>query len=420
MGPFPGHDDVSLSPRKISTVALYGAFGSPILAAARSFRDAGIEPVVLNPEACSPRLWSKAVAFAACMRREDAGTPVGLAVITDFLEKTGAQALLAFWDPQIAWLASGKHSLPGFCRLIASSAESLQAVRSKREQLQIAQRAAFNVLPTWQLFNHRQMDSIDPAAYPVCVRPSDPETVAPTFKAVVLRSPSELGAFLCGRTWGPEPLLVQPFFSHPSVVIHGVRSEAGNLLALEAFVAPMKFEGVSLELRPLPLDEKIADCCRKFVEEVGITGPFHFDLLYSPETFDFYFLEINVRLGGTTDKVVRLGLNEPLLALAAFGFDVPVRPYKAPEGRSVVNRRFLLKHIGVVAAGGLSPLDYPVAGALHHELLSLRALIRDQDSVFSMRDLRGTWRFYLGGPRLTSTPRRFIPQRMLRAFHHQP
>ena len=46
---------------KISTVALFGEFGPPILTAARSFRDAGIEVVVLGIGDGKPSQWSNAV-----------------------------------------------------------------------------------------------------------------------------------------------------------------------------------------------------------------------------------------------------------------------------------------------------------------------------------------------------------------------
>ena len=212
------------------------------------------------------------------------------AVSYTHLQQTNAQALLAFWDPQILWVAANQDSLPPGCKLLMSSKDALGAVQSKHDQLQVAQRCGFSVLPTWELSRHDDVSRIDHAAYPVCLRPSAPQGVKPTFKAEVLQSPSELKAFLAGRTWGPEPLLVQPFLPHPSVVIHGVRSESGELLALEGFIAPLKFEAISLALRPFRIDEKIAQCCRNFVDEVGITGPFHFDLLYSAETGDFYYL----------------------------------------------------------------------------------------------------------------------------------
>jgi hypothetical protein len=219
--------------------------------------------------------------------------------------------------------------------------------------------------------------------------------VKPTFKVEVMRSLAELQVFLALRTWGPDPLLVQPFLPVPTVVIHGVRSDAGELIALEAFIASTKFEGVTLELQPFPMDAELARCCRKFADETGITGPFHFELLYSAETKVFYYLEVNVRLGGTTDKVFKLGFDEPLLALSAYGFDVRVRPYRPREGRAVVNRRAVLKHMYSVVKGRLSPLDYPVAGRLRHLFLSLSSLLWDGDSIASLRDLQGTWFFYV-------------------------
>ena len=401
MKPLTGRDEQPKAPRKTATVALFGAFGPPILTAARSLRDAGIDPVVLGVGNRVPLVWSSAVGFAAYMPIEDVGTPAGIAILCEFIQRTNAEALLAFWDPEMLWLAANEDSLPRGCKLLMSSKEALQAVQSKHDQLQVAERCGFSILPTWELSRQEDAGGIDPAAYPVCLRPSAPWGVKPTFKVEVLQSPSELNAFLGRRTWGPEPLLVQPFLPLPTVVIHGVRSESGELLALEAFIAPMKFEGITLELRPLRLDENIARCCRKFANEAGITGPFHFELLYSPETGSFYYLEINARLGGTTDKVFRLGFDEPLLTLLAYGFPVPVRPYRAPGDRPVTNRKSVLKHMVSVARGRCTPVDYPVAGRLRHLLLSLRALLWDKDSIASMRDLRGTWLHYNGGPKPT-------------------
>ena len=399
MKPLTGRDEQPKAPRKTATVALFGAFGPPILTAARSLRDAGIDPVVLCVGSRVPLVWSSAVRSAAYVPLEDVGTPAGIAILCEFIQRTKAEALLAFWDPEMLWLAANEDSLPRGCKLLMSSKEALQGVQSKHDQLQLAERCGFSVLPTWQLSRQEDASGIDPAAYPVCLRPSAPSGVNPTFKVEVLQSPSELNVFLGRRTWGPEPLLVQPFLPLPTVVIHGVRSESGELLALEAFIAPMKFQGITLELRPLPLDENIARCCRKFANQAGITGPFHFELLYSAETGSFYYLEINARLGGTTDKVFRLGFDEPLLTLLAYGFQVPVRPYRAPGDRPVTNRKSVLKHMLSVARGRRTPVDYPVAGRVSHLLLSLRALLWDKDSIASMRDLRGTWLHYNGGPK---------------------
>ncbi len=391
-----GRDGLSNSAGKIATIALFGEFGPPILTAARSFRNAGLEIVVLGIGSGKASVWSNAVTLAELMRPDDVGTPAGISVVNDFIQRTKAQALLAFWEPHMIWLAANRDFLQQSCELLMSSKESLQAIQSKHDQLSIAQHSGFSVLPTWELFQKSDVCRIDPAAYPVCIRPSVPQEVRPAFKAEVLQSPSTLKSFLEGRSWGPETLLVQPFLPLPTVVIHGIRSELGELLVLESFIATMRFQAITLELRPFPMDPKIAECCRKFVNEAGLTGPFHFDLLYSVETNTFHFLEINPRLGGTTDKVVRLGFDEPLWTLAAYGFNVRARQYRAPEGRSVVNRRSVLKHIFWVARGRLSPLDYPLVGPLRHLLLSLLCLLWAKDSIASAKDLRGTWWLYTG------------------------
>ena len=382
---------------KISTIALFGQFGPPILTAARSFRDAGIEVVVLGIGASEPSLWSNAVRRAALLRPDEVGTPAGILVISNFLQETNAQALLPLWEPHMLWLAANRNSLPAECKLLMASKETLLAIQSKYDQLPVARRSGFSILPTWELFRKSDVYRIDPAAYPVCLRPSEPEEVGPQFKVEVLQSPSKLKAFLDDRIWGPGPLLVQPFLPLPTVVVHGVRSESGELLALESFIAAMRFEAISLALRPLPMDGRLAECCRNFANEVGITGPFHFDLLYSEETSAFHYLEINPRLGGTTDKVFKMGFDEPLLTLAAYGFDVQARQYRAQSSRSVINRRAMLKHISWIMQGRLSPLDYPLVGPFRHLLLSVLGLLRAKDSIASARDLRGTWRFYAGG-----------------------
>jgi predicted ATP-grasp superfamily ATP-dependent carboligase len=389
-------DGLANSAGEVVTIALYGEFGPPMLAAARSLSDAGLEIVVLGIGSGKPSVWSSAVCRAELMRPDDVGTPAGISVLNDFIQRTKAQALLAFWEPHMLWLAANRDLLHHRCKLLMSSKEALQAIKSKHDQASIARHTGFSVLPTWELFQKSDVRRIDPAAYPVCLRPSAPQEVRPPFKAEVLQSPSMLESFLEGRTWGPGPLLVQSFLPLPTVVIHGVRSELGELLVLESFIATMRFQAITLELRPFPLDAKIAECCRKFVNKVGLTGPFHFELLYSVETNTFHFLDINPRLGGTTDKVLRLGFDEPLWTLAAYGFDVRARRYRAPEGQSVVNRRSVLKHMFWVTRGRLSLLDYPLVGPFRHLLLSLLCFLAAKDSIASAKDLRGTWWLYTG------------------------
>jgi hypothetical protein len=385
-----------VSERQISTVALLGEFGPPLLAAARSFRDAGIAVVVLGIGKVSPLDWSSAIHYGASIPQEEVGTSAGLALICDFLEHTNAQALLPLWDTQMEWLAENEQQLPPGCKLLCSSKSALDRIRAKHDQLEIAARSGFSILPTWKLSSVADASAIDPAAFPICVRPSVSSNAHPRFKAEVFHSLADLESFLGEHIWGPEPLLVQPFLLLPTAVVHGVRAESGEMLELEAFFPAMRFEGISLELLPLPLHHRLVDGCRKFAEQADLTGPFHFEFLYCADSQAYHYLEVNVRLGGTTDKVVRMGFNEPLLTLAAYGFDVQITPYRFRAGRAIVNRRALLKHMRCLMRGYISPLDFPVSGRLHHWLLSLRSLVFDHDSIASTRDLRGTFYFYFG------------------------
>jgi hypothetical protein len=381
---------------RVSVVALFGEFGPPLLSAARSFRDAGLKVVVLGLGNDTPLEWSNAISFGAAMPHEQVGTPAGLTCLSQFLEHTKADALLPFWDPEMVWLAEHQDLLPAGCKLLCSSKPALLRSQSKDDQLEMARRSGFEVLPTWKLHSQEDIAGVDLGAFPVCLRPSAAPEIEPPFKVEVLQSLSELQSFLAGRTWGPQPLLVQPFLSLPTIVVHGVRSEAGELLALESFIPSMRFEGISLELLPMPTSSQLALSCSKFADAADLTGPFHFDLLYSAEDSTYYYLEVNARLGGTTDKVLRLGFDEPLLSLAAYGFDVPVKPYRPRGGRPIVNRRQLIKNIRALMRGHYSPLDFPATARFPRLLMLLRSLLWDRDSIASTRDLRGTLYFFFG------------------------
>ena len=126
----------------------------------------------------------------------------GISVISDFIQETNAQALLALWEPHMLWLAANRDLLPEGCKLLMSSKETLQAIQSKHDQLPVARRSGFSILPTWELFQKSDVCRIDPAAYPVCVRPSAQQEVEPQFKVEVLHSPSKLKAFLEGSDLG--------------------------------------------------------------------------------------------------------------------------------------------------------------------------------------------------------------------------
>ena len=111
-----GRDELANSAGEIATIALFGEFGPPILTAARSFSEAGLEIVVLGIGSGKPSVWSNAVSRAELMRPDDVGTPAGISVLNDFIRRTKAQALLAFWEPHMLWLAANRDLLQQGCQ----------------------------------------------------------------------------------------------------------------------------------------------------------------------------------------------------------------------------------------------------------------------------------------------------------------
>ncbi len=389
-----GDDRQSAAAGGIATVAILGSFGPAGITAARSFRAQGMEVVYLEVggRGTSPR--SSAVSRVIPIQQGTIGTEEGFASIADAIERTGSQALLPLWDTEMMWLARRRDSLPAGCKLLAPGVETLERAQSKHKQIEIARECGFRVLPTWALVEPAQAREIDRAAYPICLRPAIPEHVSPTFKVRLFASPEEMTAFLNGLTWGPEPLLAQPFRAQPSLVVHGARSESGRVLALEGFLASVKFQGVALELRPWRCSAQLLACCERFVRELRIDGPFHFDLLYSAEEDTAHYLEINTRLGGTTDKVCALGFDEPMLALAAYGVAAPASEFRTLSGRVAVDRRFLLKQMVWALRGRLTPLDYPDVTRSRRLLHSLRSLLWAKESMATLQDIRGSLAYY--------------------------
>ena len=225
--------------------------------------------------------------------------------------------------------------------------------------------------------------------------PDHREAVKPEFKVVLARSPEDLRSFLQGIQSLERPVIAQPLRILPNLVVHGARSESGEILALQPFLVRRKFQMVSLSIRRADFPPGVEKCCRDFIQAAGLTGCFHFELLLSPLEDRAYYLEINTRFGGTTDKVTRLGFDEPGLSLAAFGLPMQTgTSFAAPRGRTAVNKAKVLHHIVWALQGKLSELDYPAVSRVGHVGRSLLDLLAAEDSIFDCRDLRGSLCYY--------------------------
>jgi biotin carboxylase len=302
--------------------------------------------------------------------------------------------LVATIDRELVWLGEHRQEFEPACKVLVQTPESLFRIQSKRYQLEVARQAGLPILPTYRLSRPEDADFVPALDFPLVLRPDRPEDVWPGFKVRLVESPDQLRDALrrCHRIL--SPILAQPFRPLPNLVVHGARSVDGDVIASRCYIVPRKFEGVTLTLEERRFPDGLEERCRQFASLASITGCYHFEFLFSAAENRAYFLEVNVRLGGTTDKVVRTGFDEPSLLLQSYGIPLTHRSAPVP-GRRVADKRMLLKHIVWAAKGKLTPLDYPDVGRLRHIAHSCRDLIVAKDSIFAWRDVRGSMRFHL-------------------------
>ena len=311
----------------------------------------------------------------------------------------GANALIAVTEANLLWLSKHRDYLETACRLLVPSYPCLSRLTSKMNQIEIAKEAGFDILPTSYLTKASDCATVPANWFPICLRPSEPAQVSPQFKAQLIYSRNELADFLDRMQEIRQPILSQPFLHLPDLKVHGIRSVDGRILAMQPFFVERKFEGVTLTLMRSAFPPGIRECCERFAEIADLTGGFHFDLLYSPKEDRVYYLEINARMGGITDKAKAFGYDQPRLILEAYGHPRTETPSDRGTSRKrVVTKRAVVKHILKALSGQLTELDYPPVGRTKHVLLSTRDLILARDSVFDRKDLLGSLWFNLQKP----------------------
>jgi biotin carboxylase len=379
---------------------MLGRMGPPLLTFARRCAASGVGAYLLAIGDSDNRWnrYSAHLAGGAVIVREQVGTPQGVEIARSFVEAVGADGVIAVSDTHLEWLASNQAAFGPRCKVLAPPIETLRRLESKRAQVELAHRAGFDLLPTWYVSNLPDCRLVPEHAFPVAVRPTVPKAVEPTFKVRLAQSVAELESLVGGLRAVRDPLIVQPFRDLPNLVVHGVRSEGGHIIALRPFLVYRKFEGVTLSIKRTQFPPGVEEACRRFADAAGIIGCFHYELLLSASENRAYFLEINTRLGGTTDKVARLGYDEPLLSLQAFGLVGATRAEPEAWTGPVVNKRALIKHMCYALRGRLSDLDHPPVGRFGHLWRSSLELLLARDSVLDWRDIRGSLWFYLQRP----------------------
>jgi predicted ATP-grasp superfamily ATP-dependent carboligase len=378
-------------------VLLVGPWVAASLAFARSLRQHGVGTYLLQTNTaqyCSPQTFS-AIDGHITMPPGVLGTEEGIDFIRQYVERVRASALAALTDRELLWLARNREEFGRSCQLLVQPHESLSAILSKHRQIEIARQSGLLVLPTYRLTRPEDADTVATADWPLIVRPDQADSVEPRFKVRFIDSRESLRTLMrqCQRL--EAPLVGQPFLPLPNLVVHGARSISGNVIASRCYDVPRTFEGLSLAVQPRSFPAHLEDRCRMFVINADIQGSYHFEFLFSAADSLAYFLEVNVRLGGTTDKVVRTGFDEPALLLQSFGILARHASAGTASSRRVVNKRVMLKHIMRAGSGRLRVPDYPETNRLAHVAYSCRDLFLAKDSIFDWHDVSGSLRFHL-------------------------
>ncbi len=291
-----------------------------------------------------------------------------------------AEALsIKVWNAAKRW--------PDHVRLLLNSAATMNMLESKIQQIDLAQRAGFDVLPTAVVSVPGSQLSTD---FPVVLRP-DRASQDASFKAEFVSSKDTLKRFLAGRAKGAPPVVAQRFIRGPSLVVHGSRHADGRHGPLFAFVSKIKNAGVAVALEPTSLDPRVASACMCFADLAELRGAFHFDLMIDETDKRIWFLEVNARFGGTTGKVFAAGYDEPMVMLRAHGM------VECADGaarlHSVVNRVALARCLGKALRGDASPIDYPLPDRRRLSLWALQAMLFFRDEVVSVRRFRSAMAF---------------------------
>jgi biotin carboxylase len=385
--------DELLTSAPVSRIVIIG-FWSPCLAFARRVKQAGVAVhlIDLADEPTEFRRHSDALEPEGdVLLWRDAKTPKGLEQVVAFVNRVGADAIITADEYTQLWLAKNRDRFEPACRVLAPSAEALEIILKKPEQTDLARQSGFNVLPSWELETRADSGVIPKEFFPVCVRPGEPDSVQPEFKAMVLDSPRDLQQFLNRTEWKGAPLVVQPYCFGPNVVVHGVRGEDGHMIALRAFLAYRKSRGFAVSLRSCRLPADVRAACVKFVQMSNITGAFHYDLLQSARSGRMYFLEVNVRMGGTTAKVMGMGYDEPMLLLNSFGLAAPQEaPSLSKDERNVTGKRLAIAQLVDTLRQRHDPLSYPNRSWLVDVFSGLWETVSVPDVHFNWRDLRGS------------------------------
>lgn len=318
-------------------------------------------------------------------------TEAGIVRLHDFLSRHRATGLTCLSYAMARWLTRIKDRLPLETALWVTELNVIDTLESKSMQTQLARKVGLTLLRSFEIGGLIR-EIIPDNAFPLVVRPDDPTTISPIFKMQFIEDRTALAAFVARFMRIDRPLIAQPYVRGRNFVVHGYRTRSGES-SHQGFLVDRMLDGVTLTLTPAEIPSDLDQKCEQFVNELGLTGIYHFEFLHELESNLYYFLEINGRLGGTTAKVYRCGFDEPGLIPHCYGKEQPTVQHIIAV--TATSKQALIKCLLRTFRGDTTIFDYP-CGTIGDRLRDLLpGLLLWKDEIIDWRDLRTTIAYFL-------------------------
>ena len=127
--------------------------------------DVGSQPL-------SWKRYSSCLAGGGLIAESQFETPEGIASVHEYVRSVEADALFTFWNRDLIWLGENRSVFEPTCKVMVPPPESLRLLESKQNQIDLALRVGFDVLPTWYLWAPEDYRKIPQCHYPVALHPT--------------------------------------------------------------------------------------------------------------------------------------------------------------------------------------------------------------------------------------------------------
>lgn len=380
--------------RNRGLIGIVGPLGPAQLACLRSWQRAGLRTVFFQ---IGGRRLSKPLSRLADVYRflpESALSKENIQRVGAECDALGVVAIAALSE-QVALKLWEHRNNGGFqqTHFLLNQPELYAALESKLYQARMAEEAGLPVLATATLTTGATENTAfesPQAILPVVLRPDIARLVQPMFKAEVVGNAQDLQAFLGSLRKSESNVVSQPFVAGPNLIVHGSRAVDGSWDHHEAYLTEIKFKGLAVSLKPLPLDPSLLDACRKFEAITGLNGVFHYDFIVDEHSGSPFFLEVNPRFGGTTAKVYAAGYDEPSMLVAAHLPSLLPPPSAGEKSRrKAISRIAAVKCALSICLQPPSSMDYPANSRFASIVPILKGVLTYSDEVFSFSDPLG-------------------------------